>query len=89
MHRVLDVFAFVAILENGGNTFYLIIKKGGVIYSQWFFELGDDSVGKTACFTGLRAWVRLPYSISKPFVILPLLHRDGGLEKEDLLGQWG
>lgn len=48
MHRVLDFFAFVAILENGGLAFYLITKKGGVIYSV-FLKAGEMVSGQK-CF---------------------------------------
>lgn len=48
MHRVLDFFAFVAILGNGGLAIYLITKKGGVIYSV-FLGAGEMVSGQK-CF---------------------------------------
>lgn len=48
MHRVLDLFVFVAILENGGCAFYLITKKGGVI-EPVFLGAGQKVSGQKCC----------------------------------------
>lgn len=84
MHRVLDFFVFVAILENGGLAFYLIAKKGGVIYSV-FLKAGEMVSGQK-CFLHKCEGMRLiAICCLKPFECYRYA-QIGRLKKEDLVG---